>query len=696
MDKAVEIKRRAQRCVQNGDLDGALSEYEKLVAANDTDPYNFVLLADLLFKKGDQGGAADRYLSAAAAYETAGLYKNGIAVCKKMMRLSLAPARVLRQLAALHAADGLGTEASLYYMQYAEHQVRGEQYGEAGDALRKAFDASPENLKALERLAEVLLLEDDRPEAARTLAEAARHYAKGGQLQAAEQCKRRGRELDEQAFESAGSQPGTAPAHGAGGAPEPGMQDIDRIERARPPAAIERDADLESAPPRLEAGPPSAPEAAAVADGAAPMDAGSTPENDAGTAPEGDSGPTAEGDAASTPEGEAGSTPGHSTGSTPAGTADGGVRTIESAWNGEPSTDPPGLQFGTPGARPAPARSAELVQVEKLLAEAQEAFRAGDRERAGETLAQAAETYEAAGQLDQAATIWRSLAKSAQAPEGVLERWLANCEKRDDRSEAAHVACELGDRALAGTRAEEARGWFEKAIGFEADNALAARRLQRLGGAAPQAASEAAAPAGRAPKGKGRERRLGPPEPPGPEPKADPAAGAAEAPASENGVETGRVELAVGRGEAVTFDLGSLISEFQRGVEAQLSGDAQSHYDLAMAYREMGLLEQAVESFRIAQKDAAFADRCAEMVGRCLLDQGRFEDAASEFRAALDSGRLDMETEVNLRYQLGLAHEAAGRVSEALGEFEGVHAAQPNYPDVALKIRVLRKSLESI
>jgi tetratricopeptide (TPR) repeat protein len=146
----------------------------------------------------------------------------------------------------------------------------------------------------------------------------------------------------------------------------------------------------------------------------------------------------------------------------------------------------------------------------------------------------------------------------------------------------------------------------------------------------------------------------------------------------------------------VTFDLGSLISEFQRGVEAQLSGDAQSHYDLAMAYREMGLLEQAVESFRVAARDPGFAERCTEMTGRCLLDQGRFEEAVTEFKTALSSKSLDVNTEVNLRYQLGLAHEAAGRIPDALGEFEGVYAAQPNYPDVALKIRVLRKSLENI
>ena len=124
MEKAIEIKRRAQRCVQNGDLDGALREYEKLVETPESDPYNFVLLADLLFKKGAQGQAAERYLHAVTAYEKAGLFKNAIAVCKKMGRLSLSQTQVLKQLANLHALDGLVSEASAYYQQFADQMLR--------------------------------------------------------------------------------------------------------------------------------------------------------------------------------------------------------------------------------------------------------------------------------------------------------------------------------------------------------------------------------------------------------------------------------------------------------------------------------------------------------------------------------------------------------------------------------------------
>src|SRR5438874_10508161 len=130
LEKAIEIKRRAQRAILNGDLEGALVEYEKLAATEDSDPYNYVLLADLTFKKGDQRKAIERYLQAANSYEKAGLYKNAIAVCKKMIRLKVSNPLVLKRLAGLHALDGLATESALYAMQYAEVMAHEAKYKE--------------------------------------------------------------------------------------------------------------------------------------------------------------------------------------------------------------------------------------------------------------------------------------------------------------------------------------------------------------------------------------------------------------------------------------------------------------------------------------------------------------------------------------------------------------------------------------
>jgi hypothetical protein len=52
---------------------------------------------------------------------------------------------------------------------------------------------------------------------------------------------------------------------------------------------------------------------------------------------------------------------------------------------------------------------------------------------------------------------------------------------------------------------------------------------------------------------------------------------------------------------------------------------------------------------------------------------------------------MTADSQLSFRYSLGLVLEASGRSVEALDQFESVFAAQPNYPDVAAKIRELRR-----
>lgn len=635
MDKALEIKRRAQRAIQGGDLEGAMAEYEKLVAFPDCDPYNFVLLADLQFKRGDQGGAVQRYLAAANAYEKTGLFKNAIAVCKKMMRLGLSQAQVLERLAHLHSLDGLSTEAVLYHQQYAEHLVRNQRPTEAAAALRRAYETSPDELPLLERIAEVLLLGDDKVGAALALAEAAFQHQKRGHPDVAAALKRRAEDLkagsvrDFEVQAMLGSEQGAA----------------ETVPRA---PVIDDDDDEVSGTP----GPPLLPSLR--------MEGEIT------------------GD-------EIERFPGASAAS----------------YNGQSPIDE--------GVKGMVLLSA--VEIEKMLQLAQEKLRNGESDEASRLLMDAARAYEAVGRHDNAGTIYRSLGKSPTTSPTVLEMWLANCERRDDKREAATVACELGDRAIQQGNVDAAHVWFDRARQLDENNPLAQRRLQRLaamkdGVGPPQLVSTDAieagppsletAPVAAAPPPRTPEPTYAPPPliPQQPEPVYMQAPPASVAPAPPE-PSSDRVELAVGRSEAVTFDLGALLSEFQRGIEAQLSGDAQGHYDLAMAYREMGLLDHAVESFRMALAHPGLADRATEMLGRCMLDQGRFDEAAAELSAGLERPGLDPEGALSLRYLLALALEAAGRPREAMVELERVFAVQPNYHDVAPKLRDLRKALGS-
>ncbi len=712
MEKAIEIKRRAQRCVQNGDLDGALREYEKLVETPESDPYNFVLLADLLYKKGEQARAAERYLNAVTAYEKATLYKNAIAVCKKMMRLSLSQALVLKHLAELHALDGLTSEASIYYSQYAELMVRANSPREAGAALRKAFDNGQENVRFLEQFAEVLMVDGQDAASAAAWLEAAGHWRTRGQEADARRCQDRAHKLDPSgapaavvlairaagglstiSLEPAGrTLPTEVPATAAKPvAAAPVAMELDHTSLAASPARFSLAKDLP-----VEADPGAQRPASSVQ----PVPGLTSPYGDDPAPPAAQSGlferaprfapPSAPVELVATPpvpEPAAAPVPSAAVakGSTDVSADDEPEFTVEAAGIYDiGAEEAPGYEEAlheaevavpsniTPLPLPPPApahptpsaiahRPEGLLEgvslVENLLQRAQEEFRAGRREQASAALVEAAQTYENLGRLDSAATIFRSLGRGAQASLEVLKMWLANCEKRGDRTEGSQVATELGDRELNDGSESEARRWFEHATAIDANNETARRRLLRMNGAMP-------------------DNVLPMPAPPGASPTP----------------EVGRVEVALGRGQAVTFDLSGLLQEFQRGVESQLEGDSQGHYDLGMAYREMGLHDQAVASFRIAEREPRLFGRAHEMIGRCLADSNSHEEAILEFEASLHTGSLDGAGEAELRFQLAQSLAALGDLAGAVKQLETADAHYPGRPDVAERLALWRSA----
>src|SRR5258705_10808167 len=82
------IKRKAQQLVQKGDVHGAIAEYEKLFEGGDKDPYDFIVVADLLAKRGSMQEAVRRYRQAVDEYARTALYTNPLAVCRKILGIS--------------------------------------------------------------------------------------------------------------------------------------------------------------------------------------------------------------------------------------------------------------------------------------------------------------------------------------------------------------------------------------------------------------------------------------------------------------------------------------------------------------------------------------------------------------------------------------------------------------------------------
>lgn len=134
-----------------------------------------------------------------------------------------------------------------------------------------------------------------------------------------------------------------------------------------------------------------------------------------------------------------------------------------------------------------------------------------------------------------------------------------------------------------------------------------------------------------------------------------------------------------------------LFKQFQRGVAEQLGEeDHATHFDLGLAYREMGLLDEAIGEFQLVLKSPELALDAMTLIANCYMDKGLPEEAASWFEKALKTPNLPAEAELGLRYELARACEAAGNVAAALGHYAEVLAVNPAYRDVVERITRLR------
>ena len=125
--------------------------------------------------------------------------------------------------------------------------------------------------------------------------------------------------------------------------------------------------------------------------------------------------------------------------------------------------------------------------------------------------------------------------------------------------------------------------------------------------------------------------------------------------------------------------------------------DLETHYNLGIAFREMGLLEEAIGEFqKVAQatdrgKAFRYAMQCCTLLGLAFMEKGQPAIAAIWYERALLTPGMDTESKLALRYDLGVAQESAGELDAALKSFSQVYAINIDYRDVAERIHSLEK-----
>jgi tetratricopeptide (TPR) repeat protein len=147
--------------------------------------------------------------------------------------------------------------------------------------------------------------------------------------------------------------------------------------------------------------------------------------------------------------------------------------------------------------------------------------------------------------------------------------------------------------------------------------------------------------------------------------------------------------------ETPVEDLESVFREFQEGVVAAIGEeDSDTHYNLGIAYKEMGLFSEAIAEFELAIRSPERSWDAAVMLGICYRERGDYPSAIDAFtKALLISDREDDEY-VGLRYELAQVYEKAGKFGEALVLFREIQSRQKGFADVSDRIARLAEQEE--
>jgi tetratricopeptide (TPR) repeat protein len=137
-------------------------------------------------------------------------------------------------------------------------------------------------------------------------------------------------------------------------------------------------------------------------------------------------------------------------------------------------------------------------------------------------------------------------------------------------------------------------------------------------------------------------------------------------------------------------DVAQVLQQFKEGVKRQVDkDDTATHYDLGIAYMEMGLHAEAIEEFKLCLDRPNKQCTAHTMIGLSYVSKGEMDNAIKHFKLALASPDRKAEEEVDLWFEIGNANELLGKASEALVWYEKVEERNPSFRDVALRIERL-------
>jgi len=138
-------------------------------------------------------------------------------------------------------------------------------------------------------------------------------------------------------------------------------------------------------------------------------------------------------------------------------------------------------------------------------------------------------------------------------------------------------------------------------------------------------------------------------------------------------------------------DFADMLAHFRQKVAENIEvEDSDSHYDLGLAFKEMGLIDEAIAEFQVALRGGANPLATLELLGQCFVEKGQYAVSERVLERALTLPNVTEVDLVGVLYYLARAEEALGRPHEAMEHYERVLTVDIRFRDTARRIEALR------
>jgi len=141
----------------------------------------------------------------------------------------------------------------------------------------------------------------------------------------------------------------------------------------------------------------------------------------------------------------------------------------------------------------------------------------------------------------------------------------------------------------------------------------------------------------------------------------------------------------------VKGEVSGIFHKLKKDIEKEIEEkDHETHYNLGVAYKETGLLDEAISEFRIAAKDSKNTLKSSRMIASCYMEKGEYLLAIKELKKIIETLSSTDEGYLDVKYDLAGAYVKNKDYGKAIELYSEIHKKDPEFKDVAHKIEILK------